>query len=201
MSTVDSQVPLNATAAALIGLLDECGPANANALWRRATEVIGDYWSVTRSQVYREVGALEAMGYVAAGPPGPRSSRAYRPTAAGTAALARWLDAGPTGDVVRVPLLLTIRFGGCVPATRLREVIDDFARRHELTRATYAQRDAARIPAATAADPYQAATLRFGRLFETAVQTWLEELPDLLPVVFHDPLPRATPAAPRDDDR
>jgi hypothetical protein len=35
-------------------------------------------------------------------------------------------------------------------------------------------------------DPFELATVRFGRLFEGAVEQWLSELPHLFPSIFAD---------------
>jgi len=67
----DSQI--NPTAAALLGLLHE-GPMTGGQLMAAAERRLGPYWSMTRSQVYRELPVLAEMGYVRLGKPGPRSS-------------------------------------------------------------------------------------------------------------------------------
>jgi hypothetical protein len=50
---------VNATAAALLGLLHE-GPMTGGQLMAAAERRFGSYWSMTRSQVYRELPALAA---------------------------------------------------------------------------------------------------------------------------------------------
>ena len=57
---------LNATAAALLGLLHG-KDASGYELWSAAREFIGDFWTVTRSQVYRELTALSGRGPARAG--------------------------------------------------------------------------------------------------------------------------------------
>jgi len=74
----DSQI--NPTAAALLGLLHE-GPMTGGQLMAAAERRLGPYWSMTRSQVYRELPVLADMGYVRLGKPGPRSSQPYAITA------------------------------------------------------------------------------------------------------------------------
>jgi len=39
----------------MLGLLSQIGPVNANTLSRNADVAIGDYWTLSRSQVYREL--------------------------------------------------------------------------------------------------------------------------------------------------
>ena len=57
---------LNSTAAALLGLLHE-GPMTGGELVAAAKERMDPYWSVTRSQVYRELPGLADAGYEAPG--------------------------------------------------------------------------------------------------------------------------------------
>lgn len=68
--------PLNATAAALLGLLSH-GDMSGHELYKTADTGVGDYWTITRSQVYRELAAKDAVGLVEAGDEGPRSRRPY----------------------------------------------------------------------------------------------------------------------------
>ncbi len=56
-----SPTPLNATAASLLGFLHE-GPKTGWDLVATAQDRIGKFWSVTTSQVYRELAAMEAAG-------------------------------------------------------------------------------------------------------------------------------------------
>ena len=59
--------PLNATAASLLGFLHE-GPMTGWDLVERAQERIGDFWTVTRSQVYRELAAMASDALIERGP-------------------------------------------------------------------------------------------------------------------------------------
>lgn len=178
---------MNATAAAMLGLLSQIGPVNGNGLSSRADILIGDFWTLTRSQVYRELQSLERLGLVAGGPVGPRSSREFTVTPTGRAALISWLEAGPAEEVIRFPMLLTIRFGEGLAPQRLRDLLSEFQARHRAKHEYYSQLEADMRN--SNGDPFELATLRFGRLFETTVATWLEELPDLLPSVFVDDEP------------
>ena len=67
---------LNSTAAALLGLLHE-GPMTGGELVAAAKERMEPFWSVTRSQVYRELPGLAAAGYVRPGKLGPRAAQPY----------------------------------------------------------------------------------------------------------------------------
>ena len=168
----------NATAAALLGLLLE-RPMTGWDLIAAAQERIGEFWTITQSQVYRELAAMDARGLVVAGPPGPRARKPYDVTAAGRAAFAEWLESGPGEDQVRIPLLLTIAFAGHLPAGRLAEIIED-------RRAVHAERLERYLAGRewlTAADGVEAArlaTLEFGIRHEQAVLDWFDVLPGIL---------------------
>ena len=98
---------LNATAAALFGLLHE-GPATGGQLVSAARDRFGSFFSVTRSQVYRELPALADAGLVRLGKQGPRSSQQYLVTAAGKKAFKSWLGSEPGPDHLRSPLILRL---------------------------------------------------------------------------------------------
>jgi len=86
-NTTDS---LNPTAASLLGFLNN-GPASGYELLGIAEHLIGDFWTLTRSQVYRELATLADRGLVTAGPVGARSRIPYELTEAGRQAFAAWL--------------------------------------------------------------------------------------------------------------
>jgi DNA-binding PadR family transcriptional regulator len=168
----------NATAAALLGLLLE-RPMTGWDLMAAAQERIGEFWTITQSQVYRELTAMAARGLVAAGPPGPRDRKPYEVTPAGRAAFADWLESGPGEDQVRIPLLLTIAFAGHLPAGRLAEIIEDRRAVHAERLERYlAGREWLR--AADGVEAARLATLEFGIRHEQAVLDWFDVLPGIL---------------------
>ncbi len=167
---------LNATAAALLGFLDE-GEQTGYELAGTAQQVIGDFWTVTRSQVYRELAALAERRLVEEGERGPRSRRPYRITAAGRAAFAEWI-ARPAGtEQIRYPLLLTMSFGPWLGADRLLELVAEHRRLHEERLTGYLTAAAER---ADELGPYHLATLTFGIHYERAVLAWMDDLPQIL---------------------
>ena len=104
-------VPVNATAAAILGLLHD-GPLTGGELVAAAGERFGGFFSVTRSQVYRELPALAEAGLLRLGKLGPRASQQYRINAAGKRSFRAWL-AGPGGaDALRSPLVLRLLYAG-----------------------------------------------------------------------------------------
>jgi DNA-binding PadR family transcriptional regulator len=171
--------PLNATAASLLGFLHG-GPMSGWDLAATAETVIGDFWSLTQSQVYRELDQMAAAGLVAAGEPGARNRRAYALTDAGREAFADWIDQPPGGEHIRFPLLLTVSFGRHLPADRLRGCIEAHREVHAARLAAYEQQHADATAPGVDADPYALATLEFGLAYERAVMGWFGQLPDRL---------------------
>jgi DNA-binding PadR family transcriptional regulator len=165
---------LNPTAASLLGFLHN-GAASGYELMNIAQLVIGDFWSLTRSQVYRELADLAGRGLVQAQPVGPRARRPYQLTDAGRAAFAAWLAQPPAAEQIRYPLLLTLSFGSLLDLNRLLSYIEEHRAIHAQRLASY--RD---IVAAGGFDRYIQATLAFGIRYEEAVLAWIEELPAIL---------------------
>src|SRR5258707_15297124 len=103
---------LNPTAAAVLAYL-RGGPNSGWGVARGLEQVVGAFWNVTQSQVYRELGALADAGLVdGSGERGPRARREYRLTPSGDAAFMRWLDEPPGPDIVRIPFLLKLSLAG-----------------------------------------------------------------------------------------
>lgn len=98
---------LNATAESLLGFLHE-GPLTGWDLVATAQKVIGDFWSLTQSQVYRELTTMAEAGLVEAGERGRRDRKPYAITEAGRAAFASWIGQEPGPETIRFPLLLTL---------------------------------------------------------------------------------------------
>ncbi len=164
---------MNATAASLLGFLHE-RPMSGWDLVATAEALIGDFWSLTRSQVYRELTAMESAGLVTAGPAGPRDRRPYQLTDAGRAAFRKWLEQRPGPEQIRYPLLLTIAFGRHLPPGRLATFVADHRGVHEHGLEQYR---AIRSEAGDHLDAYASATLDFGIRYETAVLEWIDHLP------------------------
>jgi DNA-binding PadR family transcriptional regulator len=167
--------PLNPTAASLLGFLHD-GPLTGWDLMAVAQLRIGDFWSLTRSQVYRELAAMAADGLVEAGPPGPRDRRPYHLTDAGRRAFATWIRREPGGETIRFPLLLTVGFGRHLPPEELRGFLARHRVAHEQRLAAYREQQAA-ADASDDPDPYAGATLAFGIAYEEAVLGWFDALP------------------------
>lgn len=157
---------VNATSAALLGLL-RTGPLTGYELTQAATQQLGDFWSVTRSQVYRELSAMADAGLLEPGPSGKRDRRPYALTDAGREAFTTWLRADPGPDVVRIPLLLRLAFADGMDPARLAEVAAAQRAEHAARLEAYEQ--------LAASLPQMPPTLAFGLRYERAVLAWFDE--------------------------
>jgi len=164
---------VNATAAALLGLLHD-GPMTGGQLMAVAERRLGPYWSMTRSQVYRELPALADMGYVREGKPGPRASQPYVITPAGKRAFARWLSEDPGLESLRNPTALRVAFGAHHSSTALKGLYASAADEH--TEALAAVREQIK-QAKAEGDNYGVAALDFAVAYHKAALTWLKSVP------------------------
>lgn len=165
---------LNATAASLLGFLHQ----GAMTGWDLAQAVegsIGDFWNVTRSQVYRELRALEEQGLVEPGETGARDRRPYAVTDKGRDAFGRWISREPGGDVIRSPLLLTIYFGGHLDERLLVRFLTLHRVLHQQRLDHYEALHTQLQDVPEAQWPVYA--LRYGIEHERAVLRWMEGLP------------------------
>ncbi len=166
---------LNATAASLLGFLHD-GPMTGWDLAATAQTVLGNFWSLTSSQVYRELSTMAQAGLIAAGQRGPRDRQPYTLTGEGRSAFARWIDHEPGPEHIRFPLLLTIEFGRHLPAERLHAFVRHHRAIHARRLAQYQQVHQGALDSGHQ-DPYAIATLQFGLAHERAALEWFEQLP------------------------
>ncbi|MBT8228572.1 MAG: PadR family transcriptional regulator [Dactylosporangium sp.] len=164
---------VNPTAAALLGLLHE-GPMTGGQLMAAAQRRLGAYWSMTRSQVYRELPVLASSGYVRLGKPGARSSQPYAITPAGKRAFARWLADVPAREALRNPVALRVAFGAQQPTTQLQQTLAQAIEQHA---ASLAQVREQVKEARKAGDEFYAAALEFAVGYHRATLTWLKNSP------------------------
>lgn len=166
--------PLNATAASLLGFLHQ-GPMTGWELVATAQQRIGDFWSLTQSQVYRELAAMANHRLVEAGERGSRDKQPYTITPAGREAFAAWIERMPGDETIRFPLLLTLAFGHNVPPERMATILQHHRLLHaERLREYRLQRE----EIAALGDAFALATLDFGITYESAVLDWFDKLPD-----------------------
>ena len=115
---------LNATAASVLGFLS-LGPLTGWDLNALAQVSVGHFWNMTRSQIYRELNALAALGFVEVASGGPRNTRRHRLSDAGRSALHDWLAAHDVGEtMVRNPALVRLFFAAEMTADERRALIE-----------------------------------------------------------------------------
>ncbi len=161
---------LNATSAALLGLL-HTGPMTGGQLVAAAGERFGSFFSVTRSQVYRELPVLAEAGLLRLGKKGARSSQQYVLTAAGKRAFKSWLNSPWGADNLRSPLILRLMHAGQLTAKQRANLVNS-------ARADYLDHlDEARADAKAAGNPYAKAVAEFTVAHRRAVLKLLDAIP------------------------
>jgi DNA-binding PadR family transcriptional regulator len=169
MTKPDEQV--NPTSGSLLGFLATFGPMTGWDIDRAVRDSIGEFWNVTRSQIYRELRDLEARGLVEGGRPGRRDSVLYEITSDGRAALLHWLTSEPGSDLIRHRLLLTVFFSDHLPGDRFAEILDSQRTTHQEILVRYRS-----LQRGLGLNGAMAATLRFGIAYEEMVLGWLSTL-------------------------
>jgi DNA-binding PadR family transcriptional regulator len=168
-----ADIAINPTAAALLGLLHE-GPMTGGQLMAAAERRLAPFWSMTRSQVYRELPVLAEQGLVRLGKPGPRSSQPYAITASGKRTFSRWLTDLPGKDTIRNPVALRVAFGPQHSATQLRNLYTAANEYH--TAALASAREQVK-DAKKAGDNFGASALEFAVAYHKAALSWLKTAP------------------------
>ncbi len=178
---------INATVGSLLGFLHD-GPQSGWDLVNTAQKTIGNFWSLTRSQVYRELATMAEQGLIQADEVGPRDRRPYQLTASGREAFRHWLKQPPGDEQIRYPLLLTLAFAGHLDPDQLAAYL---AHHHAVhTARLQAYRDQRATAQAAGAQPRDLVTLDFGQRYEAAVLDWFDHLPRDLNA------PQCSPTAP-----
>jgi DNA-binding PadR family transcriptional regulator len=167
-------VSINSTAASLLGFLHD-GPQTGWDLVARAERTIGPYWSLTRSQVYRELSTMAERGLITSGAAGRRDARPYTITEAGRAEFARWAAAGPGAATMRLPLLLMVTLGRHIDPGMLAGTLRA-QRGHQATVLAGYLAARSRLTAA-GADQFLLATLDYGIAATRTTIRWLDRLP------------------------
>jgi DNA-binding PadR family transcriptional regulator len=164
------KLELNATASSILGFLHK-EPQTGWELAARIEDVIGDFWNVTRSQIYRELKVLAQQGLVASMKTGPRERQPYRITDAGRKAFRRWIRERPGPPIMRIPLVLQVFFGEAVPPQEMRRSLAELRAYHEGRLAAYRGFEAEVPPGSW---PHDA--LRLGLMFQKTMIAWIESL-------------------------
>jgi DNA-binding PadR family transcriptional regulator len=162
---------LNATAASLLGFL-AMGSQSGYELAAVIETSVGNFWNITRSQVYRELALLAANGHVRVGKAGVRERKPYTLTALGRQAFDAWIAREPGEDITRSPLLLALFFGDRVEKATLARFLRDHRVRHERKLAEYRRR----LPELERDYRFPAYAMRLGLMHEETVLAWFDSL-------------------------
>lgn len=165
---------MNATAAALLSLLHD-GPMTGGQLVAAAAQQYGAFFTVTRSQVYRELPALAEVGLLKLGEQGPRASQQFVITSVGRRAFTAWLAEGIGSDGLRSPLVLRLLHADALSPDERAELIGS-------ARGVFAKKlSAARATARGEVDPYRKAVADFAVAHTRAMVKLLDSIP-MVPV-------------------
>lgn len=168
---------LNATSGALLGLL-RAGPRSGYDLVAEADKVIGGFWTITRSQVYRELADLAERGLIERGETGPRDRQPFTITRLGRAAFRSWVNTAPEPENLRIPLLLRLAFADEIDPEQLSQTLADHRRVHARRFEEYRNLDRELATGGVPAE--QRVTLAYGLAYEAAVLGWFDDLPEHL---------------------
>ncbi|MFC8678224.1 PadR family transcriptional regulator [Streptomyces griseorubiginosus] len=164
--------------AILTALLER--PSAGLDLTRRFDRSIGYFWSASHQQIYRELGKLEAEGYIRAIPedrPSRGQKKSYEVLPAGRAELERWTAAAQDPKPHRDALLLRLRAAAVVGTDGLEADLRRHLELHRRQLAEYEQIQDRDFPPGkdSAQARLQHLVLRAGIELETFWTQWLTE--------------------------
>ncbi|MFF7288823.1 PadR family transcriptional regulator [Streptomyces griseorubiginosus] len=164
--------------AILTALLER--PSAGLDLTRRFDRSIGYFWSASHQQIYRELGKLEAEGYIRAIPedrPSRGQKKSYEVLPAGRAELERWTAAAQDPKPHRDALLLRLRAAAVVGTGGLEADLRRHLDLHRRQLAEYEQIQDRDFPPGkdSAQARLQHLVLRAGIELETFWTQWLTE--------------------------
>ncbi|MFE9644531.1 PadR family transcriptional regulator [Streptomyces sp. NPDC006365] len=162
--------------AILTALLEK--PSSGLELTRRFDRSIGYFWSASHQQIYRELGKLEAEGYIRALPaeqPARGQKKSYEVLPAGRAELTRWTAASQDPKPLRDPLLLRLRAAAVVGTAGVEADLRHHLELHRRQLADYEEIQQRDFPPGrhTPQDRLQHLILRAGIDLETFWTRWL----------------------------
>ncbi|TCR16319.1 PadR family transcriptional regulator [Streptomyces sp. BK205] len=164
--------------AILTALLER--PSAGLDLTRRFDRSIGYFWSASHQQIYRELGKLEAEGYIRAIPedrPSRGQKKSYEVLPAGRAELERWTAAAQDPKPHRDALLLRLRAAAVVGTEGLEADLRRHLDLHRRQLAEYERIQDRDFPPGkdSAQARLQHLVLRAGIELETFWTQWLTE--------------------------
>jgi PadR family transcriptional regulator, regulatory protein AphA len=183
--------------AAILGFLD-IEPTTGYSLRQRFEGSVASFWTVTQSQIYRELHALERERLVSVAVErgrGKPDRRVYALAAAGRQALAVWLHEPLEPLQLRHPLLLRLVFAAELEPARLDALLAQQQSALQATRVEYVERLAAIEIFGLARSPREATIWRLsiehGIAWCDSEVAWLRRARQELGVVAAKARPRA----------
>ena len=131
------QKPMSLPHALITALLEQ--PSSGSDLASRFDRSIGYFWHATHQQIYRDLGRLEAAGWVESLPPesGRGRKKVYRVLPAGHAELQRWVAEGQDPQPQRNEFMVRLRAEAVVGPTALASDIQRRLQLHQQKLAEY----------------------------------------------------------------
>ncbi len=182
--------------AILTALLEK--PSSGLELTRRFDRSIGYFWSATHQQIYRELGRLEAEGFIRALPsrqPVRGQKKSYEVLPAGRAELARWTAASQDPKPHRDAMLLRLRAAAVVGTDGIEDDLRRHLELHQRQLAEYQDIELRDFPPGRddPEDRLRHLVLRAGIDLETFWARWLEHALAELAELRELPGPQGTP--------
>ena len=173
-----AEIRLTTTSYVVLGLIELAGEATPYDLKREVADSVGHVWSFPHAQLYTEPARLAAAGLLKEQrEKGGRNRRIFTITAAGSAALKKWL-AQPSERIepreLRDPGLLRLFFADLLSATEVASLARAQEALHRKALASL-EADAARIGAAANHEP-RYGPLRMGLIYERAAISFWNEI-------------------------
>lgn len=123
---------INDTSAVVLGLLHQ-EPLIGGHLVELAEKWM-PYFSITRSQVYRDLIAMEKRSLVREVGTGPRGSMTYRITPAGKRAFQAWAKQPISLDSIRNSMALRVAFTELVGPETIQGMTDELLKQHNIAK-------------------------------------------------------------------
>jgi PadR family transcriptional regulator AphA len=158
---------------AVLGMLDE-EPASGYDLMKRFERAMSHVWAATQSQLYGELGKLEAAGLIRVHAEGPRGRKEYAITDDGRAELHHWLIDVKPNRAPRNEILLRVYFLGSVPPERAREFVETMAETSRLREKSLTALEATVDWSDDNASLYGRLVLEWGKRFSTMSREWAD---------------------------
>lgn len=156
-------------------------PASGYAISKQFEETIACYWKASQQQIYRELAAMEAKGWLShqlvpqAGKP---DKKVYALTASGRDELDRWNRSPTEPTPIREDLGVRVLGGANMPRSVLIKELERRRGIHQQNLDTYLQREREfqALDAPSPACQFRYLTLRRGILYEQEWVHWCDEV-------------------------